>query len=63
MHIVELLSTCMMPLESFLEIDNLPPSKNTPFLEILNDPPIIQIELAITVDDGEPFVKATYRME
>ena len=39
-----------MPLESFLEIDNLPPSKNTPFLEILNDPPIIQIELAITVD-------------
>ena len=49
MHIVELL--CMMPLESFLESDN---------------PPIIhklKIELAITVDTGEPFVKATYRME
>ncbi len=49
MHIVELLSTCMMPLESFLEMDNLPPSK-IHLLEILNDPPIIQIELAITVD-------------
>ncbi len=48
--------------DAFLEIDNLPPSK-IHFLEILNDPTIIQIELAITVDAGEPFVKATYRME
>ncbi len=45
----------MMPLESFLKSDNLPPSKNT----ILNDPPIIH-KLA---DTGEPFVKATYHME
>ncbi len=39
-----------------------PTIKNT----ILNDPPIIhklKIELAITVDTGEPFVKATYCME
>ncbi len=39
-----------------------PTIKNT----ILNDPPIIhklKIELAITVDTGEPFVKATYRMK
>ena len=49
-------------LESFLEIDNLPPSK-IHLLEILNDPTIIQIELAITVDAGEPFVKATYCMK
>ncbi len=54
-----------MPLESFLESDNLPPSK-IHLLEILNDPLIIhklKIELAITVDAGESYVKATYRME
>ncbi len=54
-----------MPLESFLESDKLPPSK-IHLLEILNDSPIIhklKIELAITVESGEPFVKATYRME
>ena len=38
--------------ESFLESDNLPPSK----IHLFNDPPIIKIELAITVDAGEPFV-------
>ena len=50
---------------SFLECEDLPPSK-TKLLEILNDPPKnrkLQIELAITVDVGEPLVKATYRLE
>ena len=35
-------------------------------LEILNDPPKnrkLQVELAMTTDAGEQFVKATYRME
>lgn len=50
---------------SFLECEELPPSK-IKLLEILNDPPKnrkLQIELAITVDVGEPLVKATYRLE
>ena len=50
---------------SFLECEDLPPSK-TKLLEILNDPPKnrkLQIELAIIVDVGEPLVKATYRLE
>ena len=51
--------------KSFLEHDNLPPSR-IQLLEIVNDPPNnrkLKMELAITVDAGEPFVKATYRME
>lgn len=35
-------------------------------MEILNDPPKnrkLQMELAITIDFGEPFVKATYKLE
>ena len=47
--------------KSFLEVDDLPPSR-IQLLEILNDPPKnrkLKIELAITVDAGEPFVKAT----
>ena len=50
---------------SFLECEDLPPSK-TKLLVILNDPPKnrkLQIELAITVDVGEPLVKATYRLK
>ena len=51
--------------KSFLEDGNLPPSR-IQLLEILNDPPSnrkLKMELAITVDAGEPFVKATYHME
>ena len=50
---------------SFLECDDLPASKSK-LLDILNDPPNnrkLQMELAVTVDAGEPFVKATYRLE
>ena len=50
---------------SFLESDDLPASKSK-LLEILNDPPKnrkLQMEIAVTVDAGEPFVKATYRLE
>ena len=50
---------------SFIECNDLPPSKFK-LQEILNDPPKnrkLQMELAITVDVGEPFVKATYRLE
>jgi hypothetical protein len=50
---------------SFLQNDELPPSK-LKLLEILNDSPNnrkLQMELAMTVDAGEPFVKATYRLE
>ena len=50
---------------SFLQSEDLPPSRFK-LLEILNDLPKkrkLQIELAITVDAGEPFVKSTYRFE
>ena len=50
---------------SFLQDDSLPPTRSK-LLEILNDPSKcrkLQIELAITVDAGEPFVKSTYRLE
>lgn len=51
--------------KSFLEDEALPPSR-LKLLEILNDPPKnrkLQVELAVTVDAGEQFVKATYRLE
>ena len=51
--------------ESFLEIEDLPPSK-VKLQEILHDPPSkrkLMIELAMTIDAGEPFVKATYCLE
>ena len=50
---------------SFLECDDLPASKSK-LLEILNDSPKnrkLQVELAVAVDAGEPFVKAMYRLE
>ena len=50
---------------SFVEDEDLPPSR-LKLQEILDDPPsnrMLQVELAITVDAGEPFVKATYRLE
>ncbi len=50
---------------SFLQNDELPPSK-LKLLEILNDSPKnrkLQMELAMTIDAGEPFVKTTYRLE
>ena len=50
---------------SFVEHEDLPPSR-LKLQQILNDPPKnrkLQVELAITVDVGEPFVKATYRLE
>ncbi len=49
----------------FVENNDLPPSSKK-IVDILNDPPKsrkLQMELAITVDFGEPFVKATYRLE
>ncbi len=52
-------------MKSFLEDENLPSSR-THLLEILNDPPSfrkLKMEIAITVDAGEPFVKTTYRLE
>ena len=50
---------------SFVEHEELPPSR-LKLQDILNDPPKnrkLQVELAITVDVGEPFVKATYQLE
>ena len=49
----------------FLEDNDLPASSQK-LLDVLNDPPKsrkLQMELAITVDFGEPFVKATYILE
>ena len=43
--------------------DDLPPATSGKLLEILNDPAKKQIEMAITVDTMEPFVKATYILE
>lgn len=49
----------------FLEDNDLAPTKQK-LIAILNDPPKsrkLQVELAITIDFGEPFVKATYNLE
>lgn len=51
--------------QQFLQNSDLPPSR-LKLLEILNDPNKhlqLCLELAVTVDAGEPFVKATYRLE
>ena len=50
---------------SFLQDSNLPPSR-LKLLQVLDDLPQcrkLQMELAITIDAGEPFVKATYHLE
>ena len=49
----------------FLQDHSLSPSR-LQLLEILDDPGNcrkLHMELAITIDAGEPFVKATYRLE
>ena len=49
----------------FFQDRSLPPSR-LQLLEILDDPGNcrkLHMELAITIDAGEPFVKATYRLE
>ena len=49
----------------FLQDKDLPPTR-LKLLRIINDPPQnrkLQMELAVTIDAGEPFVKATYRLE
>ena len=50
---------------SFLQDKDLPLTR-LKLLEIINDPPRnrkLRMELAVTIDAGEPFVKATYRLE
>ena len=56
-YIIKHLHDAFGDVPSFVDCDDLPPTK-----VILNDPPKnrkLQMELAITVDVGEPFVKAT----
>ena len=51
--------------QSFLENEDLPLSR-LQMLEILRDPPKwrkLRIELAVLIEAGEPFVKATYNLE
>ena len=51
---------------SFLECDDMPPATTTKLLEILRDPSLcrkLKMELSITVNAMEPFVKATYFLE
>lgn len=51
---------------SFLECDDLPPANSSKLLDILHDPAKfrkLKMELSITVDAMEPFVKATYVLE
>ena len=51
---------------SFLNRDDLPTTSSTKLVEILNDPPKcrkLKLELAITVDSMEPFVRTTYNLE
>ena len=54
-----------MPLEMYNILNSdLPPTKQK--LDIFNDPPKeskVHMELAITIDFGKPFVKATYNLE
>ena len=55
-------ATSFGDIPSFVEYEDLPPSR-LKLKEILDDPPKkrkLQVELAITVDVGEPFVKAHY---
>jgi hypothetical protein len=50
---------------SFISREDLPPTK-VKIQEIFSDAPNcrkLQIELAITIDAGEKFVKSTYRLE
>lgn len=52
-------------IRSFLDDKDLPPTR-LKLLEIMDDPPSLRklkIELAITIDAGEPFVKSTYKLE
>ena len=46
--------------------DDLPTTSSTKLVEVLNDPPKcrkLKLELAITLDSMEPFVRATYNLE
>ena len=52
-------------IHSFLEQKDLPPTRQK-LLDVMDDPPQnrkLKTELAVTIDAGEPFVKATYRLE
>ena len=52
--------------DSFLGSDNMPPATSSKLLDILHDTAKcrkLKMELAITVDAMEPFVKATYVLE
>ena len=46
----------------FVENNDLPPTSQK-FVDVLPKSRKLQMELAITIDFGEPFVKATNRLE
>ncbi len=62
---VKIVYPCLLDVGCFSHtLDHVPSSPKLVY--ILNDPPKsrkLQMELAGTVDFGEPFVKATYRLE
>ena len=58
--------TAFGDVEKFLKNDDLPLATSTKLLQVLDDPAKtrkLKIEIAITVDAMEPFVKATCKLE
>ena len=65
-EVLQQLHTAFGDLSTFLNSDSLPPTSSSKLLDILNDLPKcrkLKMELAITVDSMESFVKATYILE
>ena len=60
------LHTAFGDLPTFLNSEGLPPTTSSKLLDILNDAPRcrkLKMELAITIDSMESFVKSTYTLE
>ena len=65
-EVIHQLHNAFGDVDSFLGSDNMPPATSSKLLEILHDTAKcrkLKMELAITVDAMEPFVKATYVLE
>ena len=65
-EVINQLLTAFNDVVTFLANDDLPPATSGKLLEILNDPAKprkLKMEIAITVDAMEAFVKATYKLE
>ena len=48
---------------SFLQATEASPATTAKLLQLFSDRQYLQLELAVVIDAGEPFVKATYNLE